>query len=119
MQLRTSLNAVIFATSWAYAANASAHVCMDKPVSRVGPNCTFASAQKPGPCGINTRSTQYVTTFKPGETITVELNETIDHPSHYRIAFNPNGSSFEDPTSKDDKTSGHPFVLLDGIMDAS
>jgi hypothetical protein len=98
---------------------ARAHICMEAPVSRVGPSCTSASAQKPGPCGINTRSTKYVTELKPGETITVTLNETVNHDSHYRIAFNPNGSAFEDPTSKDDKDGKHPFVLLDGIVDES
>jgi hypothetical protein len=99
------------------AAPVRAHVCMDSPTSRVGPGCSAASPQKVGPCGVAGRS-QYVTTFRPGETITVTLNETIDHPSHYRIAFNPDGDSFEDPTSVDDKTGAHPYVLLDGIVDA-
>ena len=97
---------------------ARAHVCMDAPVSRVGPSCTSASPQKVGPCGVKGR-TSHVSEFRPGQTITVQLNETVDHPSHYRIAFNPNGDAFEDPTSINDKTGGHPFVLLDGIMDAS
>jgi Lytic polysaccharide mono-oxygenase, cellulose-degrading len=114
---RANLTSLAFVACLAYAPGAQAHICMDAPVSRIGPSCTFASAQKPGPCGINTRSTQYVTEFKPGETIMVAINETIDHPSHYRIAFNPTGSSFEDPTSKDDMSGKHPFVLLDGIMD--
>jgi MYXO-CTERM domain-containing protein len=89
---------------------------MDAPVSRVGAGCSFFSDQKVGPCGVNQRGTN-VTEFRPGQTITVRLNETIDHPSHYRIAFNPNGDDFEDPTSKDDKNGGHPFVLLDNIVD--
>lgn len=100
----------------ASAGQARAHVCMDAPVSRVGAGCSFFSEQKVGPCGINQRGGN-VTEFRPGETITVRLNETIDHPSHYRIAFNPNGDDFEDPTSKDDKNGGHPFVLLDNIVD--
>lgn len=95
---------------------ARAHVCMDAPVSRVGEGCSFASPQKVGPCGVAERGDQ-VTTFRPGQTITVALNETIDHPSHYRIAFNPDGDDFEDPTSVNDKDGGHPFVLLDGIAD--
>lgn len=95
---------------------AHAHVCMDAPISRVGDRCTAASPQKVGPCGVNGRGAN-VTTVRPGETITLMLNETIDHPSHYRVAFNPNGDSFEDPTSKDDKDGKHPFVLLDGILD--
>jgi hypothetical protein len=97
---------------------AQAHVCMDAPLSRVGGQCTFASDQKDGPCGVEGRGSN-VTTFRPGETITVELNETIDHPSHYRIAFNPDGDAFEDPTTKDDKDGKHPFVLLDNITDVS
>jgi hypothetical protein len=105
--------------SLAVALPASAHICLEAPVSRIGPSCGIGAAQKPGPCGINTRSTRYVTEFRPGETITVTLNETVDHPSHYRIAFNPNGSEFEDPANKDDKDGKKPFVLLDGIMDES
>lgn len=95
---------------------AHAHVCMDMPVSRVGSGCNFISDQKVGPCGVAERGTN-VTTFRPGETITVQLNETINHPSHYRIAFNPDGDDFEDPTSKDDKDGKHPHVLLDDITD--
>jgi len=100
----------------AFAASAHAHVCMDAPLSRVGASCNFASPQKNGPCGVNQRSAK-PTEFKPGQTITVSLNETIDHPSHYRIAFNPSGDTFEDPTSKDDKSGEHPNILLDGIVD--
>jgi hypothetical protein len=118
MSTRTHLATLLF-VCLAYAPDAHAHICMEAPVSRVGPSCTSASPQKPGPCGINMRSTKYVTELKPGATITVSLNETINHDSHYRIAFNPNGAEFEDPTSKDDKMGKHPFVLLDGIMDES
>jgi hypothetical protein len=105
---------------WVLAAHsvARAHVCMEAPMSRVGAGCNAGSPQKKGPCGVAQRGTM-VTEFRPGETITVSLNETIDHPSHYRIAFNPDGDKFEDPTSKDDKTGAHPFVLLDNIVDDS
>jgi hypothetical protein len=95
---------------------ADAHVCTESPLSRVGPECTARSPQKIGPCGIEGRS-QYVSTFRPGETITVTLNETVNHPSHYRISFNPDGDTFHDPVSVDDKSGDHPFVLLDGIED--
>jgi hypothetical protein len=97
-------------------ASARAHVCMLEPVSRVGANCTFSSPQKVGPCGVAERSSN-PTVFRPGETITVKLNETIGHTSHYRIAFNPDGDDFEDPTSRDDNTGAHPFVLKDNITD--
>lgn len=96
---------------------AYAHVCMVNPLSRVGPECSARSPQKVGPCGIAQRG-EYVTEFLPGETIVVELNETIDHPSHYRISFNPEGDDFVDPVSIDDRDGTHPYVLLDGIEDA-
>ena len=97
---------------------AEAHVCLVAPTPRTGPDCDRRSPQKVGPCGVNERSEQYVTRFRPGEAITVTLNETVNHPSHYRIAFNPNGDGFVDPLSIDDKNGDHPFVLLDGITDA-
>lgn len=96
---------------------AGAHVCLVAPTPRTGPECTARSPQKVGPCGINERS-EYVTRFRPGQTIEVRLNETIDHPSHYRIAFDPDGQDFPDPVSIDDRTDDHPLVLLDGIADA-
>jgi hypothetical protein len=55
--------------------------------------------------------------FRPGETIRVVLRETIDHPSHYRIAFNPNGDEFRDPVTVDDKANDYPFILVDAIED--
>jgi hypothetical protein len=91
------------------------HVCITFPVPRVGANCTARSPQKVGPCGVAGRS-ENVNEFRPGETITVQFNETVNHPSHYRISFNPNGDAFPDPTSVDDK-SGGPLVLFDGIED--
>jgi hypothetical protein len=59
------------------ATSAQAHVCMDAPTSRVGAGCTLISPQKNGPCGVNQRSAK-PTEFKPGQTITVTLNETVD-----------------------------------------
>lgn len=96
---------------------ADAHVCLVEPTPRTGPECTARSPQKVGPCGINERS-GHVTRFRPGETIEVRLNETIDHPSHYRIAFDPDGEDFPDPVSIEDRIGDHPSVLLDGITDA-
>ncbi|MCZ6807720.1 MAG: hypothetical protein O7F08_12250, partial [Deltaproteobacteria bacterium] len=60
-----------------------AHLDMTSPVSRYGPDIL-----KTGPCGVpgGTRSGN-INYFEPGETIDVEWDEYIDHPSHYRIAF--------------------------------
>ena len=90
------------------------HVCLVYPTPRVGANCTRSSPQKIGPCGQAGRSN--VTEFTPGQSITVRFNETVNHPSHFRIAFNPNGEAFPDPTSVDDKGGG-PLILVDGITD--
>ena len=97
-------------------ADAERHVCLTFPVPRVGADCTRRSPQKVGPCGVEGRS-ENVNVFEPGETITVEFTETVDHPSHYRISFNPEGDAFPDPQSVDDVTSGGPFMLHDGIQD--
>lgn len=96
---------------------AEAHVCMDFPISRTGPECTFRSPQKIGTCGVAERS-EFINVFRPGETIVVRIRETIDHPSHYRIAFNPDGDAFPDPVAIDDINEDHPLILVDGIEDA-
>jgi hypothetical protein len=91
---------------------ASAHIALTSPTPRY-PDL------KQGPCGkgaLDVR-TANVTTLEPGAKITVKWNETIGHPGHYRIAFDPNGTAlFKDPTSFTD-VSGGPGVLIDGIAD--
>lgn len=94
---------------------ASAHVCMDFPLSRVGAECVPRSPQKVGPCPVPRGADANV--FRPGQSITVRLRETIDHPSHYRIAFDPDGERFRDPEAVDDTENDYPYVLLDGIPD--
>jgi len=95
---------------------ATAHICLDFPVSRAGAECVVRTPQKIGPCGINERS-EHLNVFRPGATIEVVIRETINHPSHYRISFNPDGQAFRDPVAVDDVESGDPNVLLDGIGD--
>lgn len=91
---------------------ADAHISLTSPKPRY-------PDQKEGPCGQGSsdkRSTN-VTTFKPGETITVTWKETIDHPGHFRISFDPNGiKAFVDPKSFTDLNTA-PSVLVDGIAD--
>lgn len=93
----------------AHSATAYGHIAMTRPAPR-------SDAQKAGPCGAtgSTRSTN-VTTYRPGETITVEWDETVDHPGHYRIAFDDNGNdSFRDPNLPNDN---FPQTLVDQITD--
>lgn len=93
------------------AAPAAAHIQLDDPPART-------SSQKEGPCGAaDAPRGETVATFAPGETITVRWRETINHPAHYRIAFDADGDDdFADPLDFMD-FSGNPTVLLDAIAD--
>lgn len=97
-------------------ATTAAHVCMDFPVARTGPDCTARSPQKIGPCGVPERGE--ISVFEPGATIDVRLRETINHPSHYRISFDADGEFFPDPVTVDDIDESKENVLIDGIEDA-
>ena len=72
---------------------ATAHITLASPQPRY-------AEQKDGPCGrgsLDQRTTK-VSTFQVGQTITVSWTETVDHPSHYRIAFDDDGQDlFQDP----------------------
>jgi MYXO-CTERM domain-containing protein len=88
---------------------ASAHITMTSPTPRTTDN-------KAGPCGAagSTRGSN-VATFAPGATINVEWDETIDHPGHYRIAFDNDGDDvFINPSTPDDN---YPFTLMEPIPD--
>ena len=89
---------------------------------------TDGQNQKVFPCGDNTvaRDPNRVTTFAPGATITVVFDEPIDHPGHFRIAFDADGQdAFVDPTGFDDVVNPQQYnannpaqpVLLDNIAD--
>jgi hypothetical protein len=102
------LGAMVFGT----AAQARAHIRMTAPTAR-------HDQLKLGPCGAgpdDPRGTN-VHTFRPGQALTLTWEETVDHPGHYRIAFDEDGQDdFVDPKSFDDR-SGGPGVLVDGIPD--
>lgn len=97
----------------ASASQAGAHIALKSPTARTNDQVQL----KDGPCGQTTNArTGKVTVFKPGETITVAWDETINHPSHYRISFDPNGTNFPNPKSFTDMDGG-VNVLVDGIKD--
>jgi uncharacterized protein (TIGR03382 family) len=75
---------------------AHAHIHLLKPLSRT--DDPLGDPQKEQHCGnpAQTRTTR-VTTFAPGETITVEWKETIEHTGWFRISFQPNGEVFRIP----------------------
>ncbi|HET7503009.1 MAG TPA: SCE4755 family polysaccharide monooxygenase-like protein [Kofleriaceae bacterium] len=88
---------------------ASAHVTLTSPPPRTLDN-------KEGPCGAaGSKRGSKVTTFAPGATITVEWDETVDHPGHYRIAFDNDGDDvFVNPNNPNDN---FPFTLMEPIAD--
>jgi hypothetical protein len=101
------------------AAPAAAHVRLLEPPSRYG------DENKIRPCGRlgGTRS-PFVTTFAPGQVITVSFEEFINHPGYYRIAFDPAGDAALAPPTFDLATQAwsNPagvLVLADRIADAA
>ncbi|MEM9074115.1 MAG: SCE4755 family polysaccharide monooxygenase-like protein [Myxococcota bacterium] len=106
------------------ASTASAHLELLAPASR-----NAAEDLKIGPCGLaDSPRGSNVTYFAPGETIEVVFDEYVDHPGHFRIAFDAEGHDFEppacmlncddnrepDPIFEDDPTG---LVLRDHIPD--
>lgn len=105
-----------------FAAPAAAHLGLDDPPSRYG-----ANVLKVGPCGMDGgERTANVTTYRSGQTITVRWNEYVNHPGHYRIAFDDDGhDDFADPPCLSEcdnrgmeiELYSDDTVLLDGIED--
>jgi MYXO-CTERM domain-containing protein len=77
---------------------ASAHIHMTQPLSRTD---SPTGDQKEAHCGtlgyVRADHPDRVTTFAPGATVTVNWDETIQHPGWFRIAFQPNGETFTIP----------------------
>jgi hypothetical protein len=97
---------------------AFAHIRLDSPRSRTDDRDDI----KDGPCGPeagSTRDETRVTEILAGSTIKVEWTEVINHPSHFRIAFDDDGQdSFVDKTGPTDIVDPPVLpVLLDGILD--
>jgi MYXO-CTERM domain-containing protein len=104
-----ALVAIALAALAAHAATASAHIALTFPMPRT-------AEQKTGPCGAagSTRGAS-VTAFRPGQAITVEWDETVDHPGHFRLSFDDDGNdSFQNPVRPED---AFPQTLADQIPD--
>lgn len=108
----------------AAATPAWAHLGLVDPPSRYG-----QGTLKTGPCGrLNGARSNNVTTYVAGSVITLTFDEYIDHPGHFRIAFDEDGDDdFVDPacTAGCDTTTptierySNANVLLDGIADTA
>ncbi|MBI3784387.1 MAG: lytic polysaccharide monooxygenase [Deltaproteobacteria bacterium] len=67
---------------------AQAHFILVTPDSWMSQDA-LGLPEKLGPCGDEGggKATGKVTTFHPGETISITINEVIPHPGHYRVAL--------------------------------
>jgi hypothetical protein len=94
LNMRTAL--VVAALSLVPVGLADAHIHLTKPLARTD---SLTGDQKDQHCGVanQVRNPARVTTFSPGETITVEWMETIQHPGYFRIALQPDGAVFSIP----------------------
>lgn len=105
-----------------FPAAAGAHLELLEPPARYDKNTI-----KNAPCGAGDgERSEDVTTYQAGETITVEWDEYVDHPGHFRIAFDEDGADdFESPACESDCSTTEPkvelynneTVLLDDIAD--
>jgi predicted carbohydrate-binding protein with CBM5 and CBM33 domain len=86
-----------------------AHISLQWPPART-------ADQKQGPCGKAGSKRGKATVFKPGSALTLKWDETVNHPSHYRISFAKDGDAFPDPASFDER-NGNALVVEDGIAD--
>jgi hypothetical protein len=90
------------------APTALAHVQLRAPLQR-------ETAQKDGPCGSPASARGATTcTFRPGSTITISFDETVEHAGHFRVAFDDDGQDFINPTTPEDID---PTVLINDHPD--
>lgn len=110
--------ALVFAS-----ASAAAHVRFVTPTPRHPTPNREDNTIKTAPCGVEndsrTTDESRITVYEPGETITVEFNETIDHPGFFRISFDDDGQdAFQAPLARSEVMATPVLpVLLDDIDD--
>jgi MYXO-CTERM domain-containing protein len=78
-------------------ASARAHFILQAPASWADQDGS-GLPQKSAPCGqadpgLPPNPTGIVTSFAPGGTVTVTINETVTHPGHYRVALSTTGQA--------------------------
>jgi MYXO-CTERM domain-containing protein len=98
-----SLELTAFAAAagvWLTASSASAHIDLLEPPARAHGTAAAGDTdvdantnQKTGPCGqaTNGRNLERVTTYAPGETITVRVAEETNHDSYLRVSLDLDG----------------------------
>jgi MYXO-CTERM domain-containing protein len=111
-------------------ATARAHFTMDYPPQWIQETDTLGDPQKIAPCGVDSTitytPTNTVTTYAPGQTITLQWTETVAHDGWFRIAVSyANRTDLVDPpysanalglsTDAGIENPPVPPVLVDGL----
>jgi MYXO-CTERM domain-containing protein len=111
-------------------ARAHAHFTMDSPPQWIEAQDTLGDPQKIAPCGVDSTvtytTTNTVTTYAPGQTITLQWTETVAHDGWFRIALSyANRTDLTDPpysanalglsTDAGIENPPVPPVLVDGL----
>ena len=111
--IRFALPVAAFAGAMTLGSFASAHIDIQTPASRYGPE-----EIKDAPCGHpnNPPGLNPPHVYEPGETITVVIDEYIGHNGHMRIAFAESDQDIVTVTAFDD-FDNFPGVLVDNIPD--
>lgn len=104
------------ALSWLAIPSAQAHIDVNYPLHA-------NSNQKTGPCGNGDFEQGTVTTLAPGSALAIQIKETVGHPGHFRVMFDPdttNGLDFPPQAACDELLAVDGLtVLADGLIPAS
>lgn len=107
------MNRVLLLGSLLLPSIAAAHIHLTFPKSRTDLATGDQKEQHCGTVGYDRNAhLDRVSTFRPGETITVTWDETINHPGWFRIAFQPDGEVFGIPPAG--AGGGFPDVSQEG-----
>jgi hypothetical protein len=107
--LPTALSAAVALAVQLHGSTSSAHIELQLPMNRysdikAGDNksCPCGSGSSNRRCSVPSefsdpdRSTDRITTFAPGDTITVRFDEYVGHAGRFRVAFDPDGADLGD-----------------------
>lgn len=86
---------------------ASAHLNLVTPPPRLQGEAG-GNQLKTKPCGqtVNARTADKVTTFTPGQKVDIKIEEYINHPGYFAVAFDPDGDdNFPFPIANMDKVN--------------
>jgi Lytic polysaccharide mono-oxygenase, cellulose-degrading len=72
--------------------SASAHFLLKAPAASQVQDA-LGNPQKTAPCGGAGTATGTITNYRPGDTVTISIDETVFHPGHYRVALAKNDIS--------------------------